>query len=278
MGGGGKIDSQPITLERPRTIPGFSNLYPWVSKGYVHIQGLPGQGLPVKHTWTTDTASSTSATSTAAPRADQPTARFPTTARSEAFASLGRLSEDLWQAADLVTGVVSRCRHSPARLSYRPMVEAEALPSGPVLLSASTVLWPPPTAARPSSHFGAPPYRNDLAAKQLSQVAPLAVLAFRSPYAGGFAPTAPASQWGLSPSPNHTRLGLLLRLSAVLSRRGRIPVMVRTASSPPPCRRVVTPLSRPPRSARPGLATRPAGGYHGRTSTGWSTKPSPGTL
>jgi hypothetical protein len=39
-----------------------------------------------------------------------------------------------------------------------------------------------------------------------------------------------------------------------------------------------TPLSRPLCSERPGLTTWPAGGYHGRTCTGWSTKPSPGAL
>ena len=65
--------------------------------------------------------------------------------------------------------------------------------------------------------------------------------AFHSPYAGGFAPAAPASQRGLLPSPIDSRLGLLLCLSAACSRRGRIPVMVRTADSLPPFRGGLSP-------------------------------------
>jgi hypothetical protein len=116
-----------------------------------------------------------------------------------------------------------------------------------------------------------------ISAVRRSPVASLALLAFRSPYAGGFAPAAPAAQRGWSPSPCVARLGLLVRRSAINSRRGRMPVLGRTANlSPRSSTRFATPLSRPLCSERPGLTTWPAGGDHGRTCTGWSTKPSPG--
>jgi hypothetical protein len=151
-----------------------------------------------------------------------------------------------------------RVRLAPPQLGAPPLDQVRAQsPCDPVLQPAPHPgSWRPlpvssPASDRPVPHAPHPlrvhhavqfcqgvigQQRTDhatISAVRRSPVASLALLACRSPYAGGFAPAAPAAQRGWSPSPCVARLGLLIRLSAMVSRRGRIPILGRTANSSP---------------------------------------------
>ncbi len=196
------------------------------------------------------------------------------------WAPLGRLRAGLLQAPDRGSGLVSHAWPAPARRPHRPLGEAEALPSDLVLLSRpSPGLWPPPTASRPSVHFDSRSDRPDslgraalpgcfvgpvdipLPLRRRSRPRrsslPAGLVAFADVYAAR-PPRAPFG--GLLPTRQDSRHGTDCPL---------VPSLVT---------RVETPLSRLPGRERPGLTTWPAGGYHGRTCTGWSTNPSPGAL
>jgi hypothetical protein len=180
---------------------------------------------------------------------------------------------------DLVTGVVSPLGHSPAPRPHRPMVEAEALPSGLVLLSRpSSVLWPPPTASRPSIHFDPRSYRTDPFGREALPGCfvgpagiPLPIRRRIRPRRSSFPAGIVAFAVRSAARPPHTPFGGPLTTRQD-SRSGTDCQLV-----PSLITRFITPLSRPLCSERPGLTTWPTGGDHGRTYTGWSTKPSPGT-
>jgi hypothetical protein len=185
---------------------------------------------------------------------------------------------------DLVTGVVSPLGHVPAPRPHRPMVEAEARPSSLGLWSRpSSGLWPPPTASRPSIPFDPWSYRTDLLGREALPGGFVGLVGMPLPVRRP--PPDPSGLRGPCPRRSSCPARMMAFAAYDPARPphppfgGPLPTRQDSRSGtdcqlvPSLVTRVITPLGRPLGRERPGLTTWPAGGDHGRTGPGWSTKP-----